>query len=190
MSTKDDTNVSNEETSDDVVFEDTDEAKADATIKVKKLKDELKKCLEEKQTYLDGWQRAKAELINARKRDDEARAEFLKFAKEDVILELVPVLDSFQMAFSNKEAWEKADKNWRMGVEYIHTQLQSILQKNGLSEINPLGETYNPSVHEAIEMKPTESSNDDGKIISVINKGYQLNGKVIRPPKVTVGEKK
>jgi molecular chaperone GrpE (heat shock protein) len=61
-----------------------------------------------------GWQRAKADLLNARKRDEEEKKEYIKFANERMIEDLLPVLQSFDMAMGNKEAWEKADKNWRI----------------------------------------------------------------------------
>jgi molecular chaperone GrpE len=93
---------------------------------VKDLREKLKKAIAEKQEYMDGWQRSKAEFINARKRDEESRKEIIKFANEGLLMDIVPVLDSFTMAFSNKEAWEKVDQNWRIGVEHIYSQLKGI----------------------------------------------------------------
>ncbi len=152
---------------------------------VQKLKEELEKALAEKQEYLDGWQRAKADFINARKRDEEAQKEFTKYANEGLIAELVPVLDSFNMAMGNKEVWEKADKNWRTGVEYIANQLKKTLEDYGLKEIDPIGQKFDPLRDEAIE---------DGKesdiITTVVQKGYSLNGKILKAPKVKIGEKK
>jgi molecular chaperone GrpE len=95
--------------------------------KLEKIKKDLKKCQEEKQEYLDGWQRAKADFVNLKKRSDEEKKEFAKYANEQFITELLPALDSFDQAFKNKEAWEKADKNWRTGIEFIHSQLVSVL---------------------------------------------------------------
>jgi molecular chaperone GrpE len=155
---------------------------------IKKLRDKLKVAIEEKQKYLDSWQRAQAEFLNIRKRDEESKKEFLKYAKEEVLLDMIPVLDSFEMAMGNKDAWEKADKNWRMGVEFIYSQLKASLEKNGLKEENPLGQKYNPMIHEAIENVPVEDKSQEGIVISVISKGYSLNGKELRPAKVKVGE--
>lgn len=152
---------------------------------IKKLREKLKAALEEKQEYLTGWQKAKAEFINARKRDEEDKKDFVRFANENLLAELFPVLDSFNMAMGNKETWEKVDKNWRMGVEYIANQLKKILEEHGLKEIDPIGQKFDPLRDEAIE---------DGKesdiITTVISKGYSLNGKVVKAPKVKVGEKK
>lgn len=171
------------ESVDDVVNE--DETTSD---QIKKLKEKLAICVKEKQEYLDGWQRAKAEYINARKRDQEANEQYLKFAKEDLVMEIVPVLDSFEMAFANKEAWEKVDKNWRIGVEHIHNQLLGVLKNNNVEEIAPLGQKFDPARDEAVEFEPVSEEKFDHIITKVIQKGYKLSGKIIKAPKVKVGE--
>ncbi|MES2215833.1 MAG: nucleotide exchange factor GrpE [Patescibacteria group bacterium] len=157
---------------------------------IKSLREKLKVAQAEKTEYLTGWQRAKADFINARKRDEEASRDMMKFANERLIVELIPVLDSFEMAMANKEAWEKADKNWRMGVEYIAQQLKKVLEDNGLVEINPLGKDFDITAHEATGYEPVENKSDAGKVIKVIQKGYALNDKVIKVPKVVVGDNK
>lgn len=155
---------------------------------VKKLKEKLKISEKERMEYLTGWQRAKADLVNARKRDEADRQEFMKFANERLIDGLLPVLESFDMAIGNKESWEKVDKNWRVGVEYIYTQLKKVLADSGLVEINPLGEKFDINRDEATEYVPVETEADDHKVLAVLQKGYTLNGRPMRPPKVKVGE--
>lgn len=155
---------------------------------VKKLRERLKKAEEKAQEYLTGWQKERAEGINLRKRLEEEKREFAKFAKEDITTELMQVLDSFEAAFKNKEAWEKVDKNWRMGVEYIHTQLINVLGNHGVSVIDPLGEEFDPQRDEAVETVEVEDKEKDGKIVEVISIGYKLHDKIIRAPKVKVGE--
>ena len=157
---------------------------------LKKLKEKLKKAEAEKQEYLTGWQRAKADMVNARKRDEEERKEYIKFANAGLIEELIPVLDSFDMAMGNKEAWEKADKNWRIGVEYIHSQLLKVLTENGIKVLDPQNETYDHNHQEAISHDPVTDPKLDNMVIQVVQKGYSLNGKVIKVPKVKVGEYK
>ncbi len=176
---------------DDVTFEESDEeGGVDLQAKVKKLKQDLKKVEAEKIDYLAGWKRAQADLINARKRDEEDKQQFVKYVNEGLISELLPVLDSFSMAFSNKEAWEKVDKNWRMGVEYIYSQLISVLEQNKLKLLNPKGEKFDPNHQVAIENVPVTDKSQDNMIIEVVQPGYELSGKVIRAPKVKVGEYK
>lgn len=163
----------------------TIEAEENGDDLIKSLKGKLKKAIEEKQEYLNNWQRDKAEFLNARKRDQESQKDFARFSNENLISELIPVLDSFNMAMGNKEAWEKADKNWRIGVEYIANQLKKILEDFGLKEIDPIGKPFDPMRDEAIE---------DGKgsniVTTVIQKGYELNGKILKAPKVKIGEVK
>ena len=157
---------------------------------VKDLREKLKNALSERQEYLDGWQRAKAEFINTRKRDEEEKKEFVKFATENIISDLVPVLESFDMAKANKELWEKVDKNWRMGVEYIQTQLLKTLEENGLKEINPIGEKFDPMRDEAVSYEHTDDAKKDQVIFEVISKGYSLAGKILKAPRVKINEYK
>jgi molecular chaperone GrpE len=109
------------------------------------------------------------------------------FAKEDIATELIPVLDSFESAMKNKEAWEKVDKNWRVGVEYIHSQLITVLGNHGVTVINPVGEMFDHNRDEAIETVTVDDKGNDGKIMDVVSVGYKLQNKIIRAPKVKVG---
>lgn len=172
----------------DFVFEDNTEVMApEFKAKVDKLRGRIKELEKKNAELLNSWQRDKADFVNARKRDEDARVEFLKFSKADVVAEIIPVLDSFESAFKNKEAWEKVDKNWRVGVEYIHSQLFSILAGHGLKIINPIGEKYDHVRDEAVETVKVESEANNDKILDVVQVGYEFNGKEIRPPKVKVG---
>ncbi len=151
---------------------------------------ELDKVKAERDEYLAGWQRTKADFTNAKKRMDESMKEYRAMANEGLIEELLPVLQSFEMAFANKEAWEKADKNWRSGVEYIYTQLKTVVEQNGLQEVNPIGVKFDPMVHEATKFEITDDEKKSGLIASVAEKGYKLGGKLIRAAKVVVYETK
>jgi molecular chaperone GrpE len=153
-------------------------------------KTELEKALAERDEYLAGWQRAKADFANYKKQTEATMKEFRVMATEGLVEELIPVLQSFEMAFANKEAWEKADKNWRAGVEYIYTQLKSTLDSNGLKEISPVGQTFDPSVHEAIKYEPAEDPSKAGKVVKVVETGYMLGSKLVKPAKVVVAEGK
>ncbi len=156
---------------------------------IAKLRDKLKVCENEKQEYLDKWQRERADFINYKKRNEEENRQFLKFANERLVEEIIPVLESFEMAFANKKTWESLPEVWRKGIEYIHSQLLNVLKSKGLEELNPSkGEKFNPSIHIAEVTEPTFDKNEDGGIIRVIKKGYGLNGKIIMAPKVIVAE--
>ena len=172
----------------DVVFEDNTEIMGgEFKAKVDKLRGRIKELEKKNAELLDGWQRDKAEFVNSRKRDEDAKKEFLKFSKADVVAEIIPVLDSFESAFKNREAWEKVDKNWRTGVEYIHSQLFTILSGHGLKVINPIGETFDHARDEAVETIKVDDEKENDKILDVVQVGYEFNGKEIRAPKVKVG---
>ncbi|OHA93299.1 MAG: nucleotide exchange factor GrpE [Candidatus Zambryskibacteria bacterium RIFCSPHIGHO2_12_FULL_38_34] len=173
----------------EIIFDNEDEESNPAAL-IKKLREKVKKLEEKSQEYLTGWQKERADGVNLRKRLEEEKREFAKFAKEDIATEIIPVLDSFESAFKNKEAWEKVDKNWRQGVEYIHSQLVNVLSNHGISIISPLGEQFDPQRDEAIENVPIENPKDNHKILEVVSVGYKLQDKIIRPPKVKVAELK
>ncbi len=144
---------------------------------VKKLRGKLKEAEEKAKEYLDKWQRAQADFVNLRKQDEEAKTEFLKFAGAGIINQLVPVLDSFSLAINhgNKDA------------EAIYNQLFGILKSIGLEESNPIGEIFDPNEHETIGLTKVENKDEDHKILEVMQKGYILNGRVLRPAKVKIG---
>jgi molecular chaperone GrpE len=112
----------------------------------------------------------------------------ITLANEGLIEELIPTLQAFEMAFANKEAWEKVDKNWRVGVEFIYNKLKDTLVANGVREINPVGKFFDSKEHEAIKHESVEKESDAHKIISVVEKGYALGPKILRPAKVVVGD--
>lgn len=155
---------------------------------VKKLREKLKLCTKEKQEYLDGWQRTKADYMNSKKEEELRRKDIMKYASERLVDDLIPVMQSFDMAFVNKELWEKVDKNWRTGVEYIYSQFKNVLENNGLKEVNPLGLKFDPNRDEALEHVPVDDESKNHIVVEVIQKGYELNGKLIKAPRVKVGE--
>lgn len=158
---------------------------------VKKLREENKKLRSEKDEYLTGWQRAKADYVNLQKELNEVRLNSLNIGKEKTINGILPVIDSFDMAFSNKEAWEKVDSNWRTGIEYIYQQFTKSLEDLNVFKINDLNIDFNPLMHEPVDTTDTTDSNLENKIAEVVQAGYIIKGantqeKIIRPAKVRV----
>ncbi|MBU1956518.1 nucleotide exchange factor GrpE [Patescibacteria group bacterium] len=153
---------------------------------VKKLRKKLADCQKERKEYLDGWQRAKADFINAKQAFGKEKKEYIVFAKENLLQEILPVLDSFDLAFANKEAWEKVDKNWRLGVEYIYSQLVTVLKNNDCAPIDSLEKKFNPAEHDCIEIIKTDNKEESDHIAEIVQKGYSYHGKVVRPSKVKV----
>jgi len=156
----------------------------------KKLREELKVLRKEKEEYLTGWQRAKADYVNLQKELESVRMSSSVIAKEKMANNLMPALDSFDMAFSNKEAWEKVDKNWRVGVEYIYSQFMTGLANSGIEKIDQIGVPFDPSLHHSISAVPTEKESQDHTIESIIQVGYRIGERVIRPARVNIYEHK
>lgn len=157
----------------------------------KKIRTELKLCKKERDEYLTGWQRSKADYINLQKEISESKLIASDSAKEKFLLEILQVLDSFDMAFSNKESWEKVDENWRKGIQYIYQQFNQSLDNLGISHINTVDIDFDPNLHEPIDTVSTENIELEHKVAHIIQSGYKMKNwqnkeKVIRPAKVKV----
>lgn len=152
---------------------------------LEELKEKILKCEKERDEYLDGWRRAKADLINYKKDEIKRLEEMAKYLSEDIIMDLIKTLDNFDLGIS---ALEKAGKAER-GVYMVRSQLADILKKRGVSEISlKVGDKFDPSFAEAIA--EAESDHPAGTIIEEIEKGYKLHDKVLRPVRVKVAKNK
>lgn len=154
-----------------------------------KLKEELKKLEEENKTLLDKVKLAQAELINYRKRKDEETANTLKFANQDIILELLPVVDNFERAIKldDNDLTDELSK-FLDGFKMMYAMLTEALKKFGVEEINRVGEIFDPAQEEALITDSVEEMEDD-VVIEVLLKGYKLKGRVIRPASVKINSK-
>ena len=180
--------TNNDVETDDVSFEDVnEEGEVDAKTTIKKLREKIKKLETEKQEYLDLSQRTRADYVNFKKEVDTNRVSDRKFATKRFIEELLPVLDSYDMAQGNKEAWEKVDANWRMGIEYIFGQLRSVLLNEGVTQFGKVGDVVDPNLHESMEMVKVTNKDEHDKIVRVLQSGYRMNDMVLRPARVHVG---
>lgn len=177
---------------DEIVYENGDEATNSfgktAGDKVADLKKQLEEALAAKQEYLDGWQRSKADYANLKKRAEEEKATMRDYATEDFALSVIGVVDSFEMALRNEKALESVPKVWTDGMKHIYSQLIGVLGGYDIKPVNPMGEMYDVNKHTAQEMVKVDSEADNGKIIDVIQKGYEFKGKMIRHAVVKVGE--
>lgn len=172
----------------EVEFVESDEEGTEqgAREKLKKLKEKIALLEKEKQEYLDGWQRARADYANLQKANDESIKRLKGMIEESVISELIPVLDSFLMAFGNKEAWEKVESTWRTGVEYIYQQLMNMLQSHGVVLYGDIGEAFDPAKHESVGEEKTDEKKKDHTVAKVAQKGILLGSQVLRPARVTI----
>ncbi len=148
---------------------------------------ELKKKLEESEAkcaeYLSGWQRAKADFANSRKEEIARFEEFAKYANQDILKEFISVLDSFDLAVAALEKSGPVEK----GVYMIRAQIEDLLKRRGLEQLDvKIGSEFDPNFAEAVA--ETESEKFPGKIVEIVEQGYKLYGKVIRPARVIVGK--
>jgi molecular chaperone GrpE len=180
--------ITNKEETDDISFEDVnDEGEVDARTTIKKLREKIKKLEGEKQEYLDLSQRTRADYVNFKKEVESNQASNRKFATKRFIEELLPVLDSYDMAQGNKEAWEKVDQNWRIGIEYIFNQFRTVLEGEGVTQFGKVGDMFDPNLHESIEMVSVTNEDENGKIVKVLQNGYKMHDSILRPARVHVG---
>lgn len=152
---------------------------------LKKEIDDLKKKLEEsenaKEEYLSGWQRAKADFLNYRKDEAERFREFIKYSNEELIKDLIPVLDSFDLAIATLEKSGGVDK----GIYMIKAKLEDVLKNYGLSKIKvEINKPLDPSIAEPI--LEVEDDEQAGNVLEEIEAGYKLHDKVIRAARVKV----
>jgi molecular chaperone GrpE len=172
---------------DDIAFEEVnEEGEVNARDTIKKLRAKVKELEAEAKNNLDGWTRAKADYANFKREVDARRLDDIKLANRRLIEDMLPALDAYTMAQSNKEAWEKVDAGWRTGVEYIFNQLKATLEKEGLVAYGIPGETFDPNIHDSIEVIKEEDASQHDTIAEVLAQGYKLGSYILRPAKVKV----
>ena len=147
----------------------------------------LKQALTEEkakaEANLAGWQRAQADFINYKRRNELEKEEIIKFASAPLILNLLPVLDDLERALGSVPE-DLAELDWIDGVRLIDRKLRTMLEAQGLSPIEALGEPFDPNFHEAV----MQGEGKEGIVIGEIEKGYKFHDRVIRPTKVIVGK--
>lgn len=167
---EDTANKSSEKTPDEAEDQNTGEALAH---ELEELKD----------THL----RLRAEYDNFRKRTLREKADLIKYAGEKAVVDFLEVVDDFDRALNNIPETEE-NKVLRDGVELIRNKMIAKLKAQGVQEMEVIGMDFNAENHEAVAMVPADQDKNKGKIIDCIQKGYMLNDKVIRHPKVVVGQ--
>ena len=145
----------------------------------------LEKVKKERDEYLDGWKRAKADFINYKKEELSRLEKMAKYSNEDLIKEIITVLDNFDLGLAALEKLGPIEK----GIYMIRTQIEDILKRRGLKKINVrVGDLFDPNLSEAIV--EVESEKPPETIIEIIEPGYRLSEKIIRPTRVKVSKSK
>jgi molecular chaperone GrpE len=155
-------------------------------VNVETLQALLEKEKENAQTNRDAALRAQAEMENLRKRTARDVESAHKYALEKFVHELLPVLDSLSLGMNAAESAENVDE-LREGMDLTLKMFNDALDKFGVKEIDPQGEKFTPEQHEAISMQEIEGS-ESGTVVSVMQKGYELNGRLVRPAMVVVAK--
>jgi len=148
------------------------------------LRQELDAARAHEAEYLDGWQRARAELSNARKRFQREQEMAYSNATGQVLVRLLPILDDFERALSTLPA-NLAGLTWVEGIGLVYRKLQLVLEGEGVSAIPAVGQPFDPTAHEAVTHEPSDSV-PEGHVIGEVQKGFRLGERVLRPALVRV----
>ena len=166
-----------------------DDTVSDKKSKRFRIRHAQEKALEEEKAKFaelnDKHLRLQAEFDNFRKRTAKEKLDLTVTASENVIKDILPVFDDFERALQNME--KNGNEADLQGVTLIFNKLKDTLKKKGLEEIEAMGVDFNTDEHEALTMIPAPEEDKKGKVLDVIQKGYKLNGKVIRFARVVVG---
>ncbi len=172
------------------VLEETKELEQDTKLnnEMLKLEEEIQRLTTENKTLQEKVKLAQAELINYRKRKDEETANIMKYANQDLITELLPLVDNFERAI--KQASNSGNpeiSKYLTGFQMMYTNLLSILEKFGVEEINRPGEIFDANLEQAMVAENNPDLQDE-VVIEVLQKGYKLKERVIRPASVKINQ--
>ena len=146
--------------------------------------DASEKTEEASENYLELAQRIQADFENYRKRAAREAAAAGERAKSGLVRELLPIVDNLERALTSAEDGEQ---HLAEGVRLVHAELVALLERNGVQSFDPSGEEFDPTYHEALSTR-SEDEAESGRVLDVVEKGYKLNGTVLRPARVVVSE--
>lgn len=147
----------------------------------------LEKVQKQAQEYLDGWKRSQADYLNLKRRFENDVKDLATFANADLVTKIIPVLENFRRAFQHIPK-DKQEDEWVIGVKQVEKQLEDVLKTEGLEKIEVLGKEFDPKVCEALSYENSKE-HKDCEVIEIIEMGYKLKGRVIKPAKVKVCKK-
>ena len=165
--------------------------KKEEEVNIEKLEKDLEEYTKQKEEYLTGWQRERADFLNYKKEEMERIGELIKYANEELILKILPILDNFELAEKNLQE-NMAGNEYVKGLLQIKGQLLDFLKCQGVEEIKSAGEKFDPNLHEVVEgVEPASAeatAGEAGTITEEVQKGYKINGELLRPAKVKVAK--
>ncbi len=156
-------------------------------LNLEELKKELEICQKQKSEYLTGWQRARADFLNYKKEERERIEEILKYTNEELIFKILPILDNFYLIETKLPEDIKKNENVK-GILQIKNQIIDLLKREGVEELKiKVGDKFDPNYQEAVETTEKEGI-EPGIILEITQKGYIINGRLLRPAKVKVAK--
>lgn len=157
------------------------------TEKESEVVEELKPDLHEAEEFKDKYYRTLAEGENMRKRLAKEKQEMLRFGIENVIADFLPAIDQFENALGHAESATGEVKNWSIGFQMILSQFKEVLTSHGISPILSVGQSFDPSLHEAVEMAETTEA-PEGTVLQEYTKGYKSAARTLRAARVKVAK--
>lgn len=152
--------------------------------KIDDIETKLEECAKERDEYLNGWKRAKADFINYKSEESDRIARAVEYREEEIISEIIMIADSFSDAERGIPKDQIEENDAIKGLLRIKDNLYGLIKKMGLEEIGSSGLQFDPNFHEAVEL--VEADGESGTIIEEVSKGYKRDGRVIRPVRVKV----
>lgn len=164
----------------------TEKNQNDQEGKIEESNQQLEECQKQRDEYLAGWQRAKADFINYKKDEIERVSKILQYATEELALRFLPMVDNFEITEKVLPEDLKKDKHIE-GLLLIKNQIKDFLKNQGIEEFNSVGEKFDPNFHEVVE-EVEDKEKESGTVLEEIQKGYKINGKLLRPAKVKISK--
>ena len=172
------------------ILEETKELENDTKLnnEMLKLEKEIQTLTEENKALVEKVKLSQAELVNYRRRKDEETASILKYANQDILTELVPIVDNFERALAKDESKLSDDvKKYLTGFKLMYANMQELLKKFGVEEINRVGQVFDPTQEQAL-LTDNNPELEDDVVTEVLLKGYKLKDRVIRPASVKINQ--
>ncbi len=178
-----DTCVKENENSIDEILEEAGLDSAEDTSRQPDIKEQQLQEAKEKMLRLH------ADFDNFRKRTNKEKEEWFQYASLNILEKILPVIDNLERALSSLNQQSEETQNLFAGILMTYRQLLEVLQKEGLEAITPVGQIFDPTVHEAIMQVPVEDGQEDNQVVEELRRGYRFKDKVIRPSLVKVAKK-
>jgi len=162
------------------------ELPAPEPLDLQQLTAELEQIRSDRQEFLDGWQRARAEFANYRKRVEREQDEARSRIAGETLLRVLAIMDDLDRALRDRPAEAEAAA-WAEGIDLIYRKFQALLEAEGIQLIQAEGQAFNPALHEALSHEESEA-HDEGQVIEVVQRGYRIGDRVLRPALVRVAK--